>query len=632
MAIDKAKLHAYFHTHYLSRQEVLFKLPFSVPIESFWPELLNRRKANGTVLPLYDATGKPYWYVLTDKMVAASEKLCEEAMDQEKGYDPYRAPMTGAMTEEMFFTSFVEGAQISLKDAMNFLGRGTEPENVQEQMIWNNRQAVSIVMKGLYRTLDESYIKGLAFTLTNEMEGCADDYRQTDEHYIAAMTNERYSVPPASVLPERMREYVEFLQKSDIHPLIKAAAGQAYLLVTRPFQEGNERLSRMISSAVLLRSGYDYFRDISISGMIARESYRYYKAMCEILRAENGNDLTYFMEYYLDMLSRAIDVKKERDLNREKERLEREKAAIETERKLAKEPLKPRGVEIVSESAIADSLSNAVSPASEPANISSISTDHAPLASGMTVNNPPLMPQESQMGLPPELVSLTKKPNKGNAENAMRRQTGLALMIKQHCTDIRAADWSQMLQVDRITANVDIRRLVKCGLLYSVGRTSNAHFVVAPQYLKYFAGDIDAPELTVEQIMPERETQIPVYDYTNSHNARQHDRLRRSAINHLREMVSEEAGAFTRRKWMGRFDLSKTPTLREINLLIDEGYLVKLGSNSSIMYEATRMQTPNTMLDDRSVLAMHPPKSTHGMPTSVPTTACGVATQAAISA
>ena len=41
--------------------------------------------------------------------------------------------------------------------------------------------------------------------------------------------------------------------------------------------------------AVLLRCGYDFFRDISISGMIARENYRYYKAMREILRAENGN-------------------------------------------------------------------------------------------------------------------------------------------------------------------------------------------------------------------------------------------------------------------------------------------------------------------------------------------------------
>lgn len=336
MAMDKSKLQAYFHTHYLSRQEVLFKLPFSVSIERFWPELMNQRKASGTILSLYDAVGKPYWYVLTDKMVGASEKLCEEAMNQEGDFDPYRAPMTSAMTEEMFFTSFVEGAQIPLQEAMSFLGRGTEPENVQEQMIWNNRQAWSVMMKGLYRPLDESFMKGLAFMLTDEMEGRAEDYRQTDEHEIAAMTNEHYAVPSASVLPERMREYVEFLRKSDVHPLIKAAVGQAYLLVTRPFQEGNERLSRMVSSAVLLRSGYDYFRDISISGMIARESYRYYKAMCEILRSENENDLTYFIEYYIDLLARALEGKKARDKQRDDEQ---NKEALERERQMAHQPL-----------------------------------------------------------------------------------------------------------------------------------------------------------------------------------------------------------------------------------------------------------------------------------------------------
>ena len=81
MAMDKEKLLAYFHKHYLSRQEVLFKLPLNVSIDSFWPELLNRRKAGATILPLNNARGMPYWYVLTDKMIAASEKLCAEAME-----------------------------------------------------------------------------------------------------------------------------------------------------------------------------------------------------------------------------------------------------------------------------------------------------------------------------------------------------------------------------------------------------------------------------------------------------------------------------------------------------------------------------------------------------------------------
>jgi len=341
MAMDKEKLLTYFQAHYLSRQEVLFKLPLNISIESFWPELLNRRKARAQLLPLYNASGMPYWYVLTDRMVAASERLCEEAISQDTAFDPYRAGMTSAMTEEMFFTSFVEGAQIPLQEAMDFLQRGTEPESIQEQMIWNNRRAWAEMTATIYRPLDGSFVRGLAFMLTEEMDDCAEDYRQTDQHPIAAMNNESYEVPPAYSLPDRMNEYYEFLQKPDIHPLIKAAVAQAYLLVTRPFPEGNERLSRMMSSAVLLRSGYDFFRDISISSVIARESYRYYKCMCEIIRCENGGDLTYFLQYYLELLVRALDVRNERQRKREQEAREREQEALRQEQELARKPLTP---------------------------------------------------------------------------------------------------------------------------------------------------------------------------------------------------------------------------------------------------------------------------------------------------
>ena len=66
-------------------------------------------------------------------MIAASERLCEEAFSQEEGFDPYLTQMTSAMTEEMFFTSFVEGAQMPLQEAMDFLQRGTEPENISQR-------------------------------------------------------------------------------------------------------------------------------------------------------------------------------------------------------------------------------------------------------------------------------------------------------------------------------------------------------------------------------------------------------------------------------------------------------------------------------------------------------------------
>ena len=82
--------------------------------------------------------------------------------------------------------------------------------------------------------------------------------------------------------------------------------------------------------------------------MIARESYRYYKSMCEIIRGENGGDLTYFIQYYLELLVRALDVRNERQRKREQEAREREEEAREREqevlrreREMARKPLTP---------------------------------------------------------------------------------------------------------------------------------------------------------------------------------------------------------------------------------------------------------------------------------------------------
>ena len=53
--------------------------------------------------------------------------------------------------------------------------------------------------------------------------------------------------------------------------------------------------------------------------MIARRSYAYYEAAANILREENEGDMTYFLEYYLDLLSRAIDERRLRLQNTENE-------------------------------------------------------------------------------------------------------------------------------------------------------------------------------------------------------------------------------------------------------------------------------------------------------------------------
>ena len=470
MAMDKEMLLQRLQTQYLTRQEVLYKLPLNISINTFWPELVDRRKMNSVMLPLHRGDGKPYWYVLTDKMIAASEKLCSLALDCSDAIDPYRTGMTSAMTEEMFFTSFVEGAQISLQEAMQFLERGTEPENVQEQLIQNNRSAWSDMIKMLFYPLDERFIRSLAFRLTSEMEGQANDYRQTDEHLIAAMGSEAYEVPAAANIPALMQEYYAFLASTEVHPLIKAAVGQAYMLVTRPFPDGNERLSRMISYAILLRSGYDFFRDISISGMIARENYRYYKSMQDIIRAENSGDLTYFIEYYLDLLARAIDAKAEQEQHRQQEVLERERAAARQPLGRAEQPAVPEKEETV------QAESTGTVRQSEQQSISDLLQASIPITVDEDDEDfyaPKVHPQSPPVPLVTRqqyAATITAAENDYMSRMQMSRKqritTTLRRLLNDGVLDFTRVEWEQASGTSDGTARDDCNALCRMGLIF----------------------------------------------------------------------------------------------------------------------------------------------------------------------
>lgn len=303
--MNRNELLNFFVQNYAPHSEVLCKLPFNIPINPFWSELQNLRKSRGTVLPLHNASGMPFWFCLTEKMISCSEILSEAARNNKSCFDPYRANITPALCEEMFFTSFLEGAQIDIDRAMAVINSAAEPTNIQEQMIRNNHKAVSAALKLLSRPIDDKVIISLSYYLTEEMAGNSDNYRDSDKVSIPAMGNEYYSLPTRSMLPQLMGELYVFLNDINTHPLIKAAVSHAFILATRPFSDGDERLARLVSYIILLRSGYDHFINISLSMVSAKESYGYFKNMREILRPSNDGDLTYFVEYYLETLVKA---------------------------------------------------------------------------------------------------------------------------------------------------------------------------------------------------------------------------------------------------------------------------------------------------------------------------------------
>ena len=251
--MDREKLFSHLEKQYISKREMIARVPLGIQPEALWQELVSRRRSKGTVLPIIGCGGSPYWYVTTDRMVTASEKIVAALFENESEFDPYAEAPPVETLEEVFYTSYVEGSTISMQDAMAFLQSDMPPRDIEEQLIANNRMAGGFASTNLYQPIDESFIQQLAFILTDGMDDGGGDYRADDWVEIPSMGAEDYKLPPAFSIPDRVNELVSFLADPKVHPLIKAGVAQAWALVTRPFPEGNERLGRILSNVILLR-------------------------------------------------------------------------------------------------------------------------------------------------------------------------------------------------------------------------------------------------------------------------------------------------------------------------------------------------------------------------------------------
>ena len=404
--MDRDMLFRHLEQRYTSKRDMISRVPLGVQPDALWQELLNQRRSKSTVLPLYSYKGTPYWYVTTDKMIAASEKIVEALYENDADYDPYAEPPTVSTLEEIFFTSYVEGSQMTIQAAMDFLTGGQPPRDIEEQLITNNRVAGSYASANLYRPIEAGLLRELITILTDGMDEGGQDYRTTETVDYSPADGEQFSFPSARTVPDRVGELSAFLASPQIHPLIKAAVAQAYMIILRPFPEGNERLGRVLSSMILLRAGYSFFSDVSLSALIARKSYGYYEAMANILREENGGDLTYFLEYFLELLSRAVDERRLRMTQREEQ-------ARQAEQELAKTPLASAPSPPVPSPDDSPHERKAITPQTEHAQAEEVASDLSGFQAVALTDNPESGIDRTAQGTPMELLTqYAKDPTK----------------------------------------------------------------------------------------------------------------------------------------------------------------------------------------------------------------------------
>jgi Fic family protein len=103
---------------------------------------------------------------------------------------------------------------------------------------------------------------------------------------------------------DAMRQLIQwFLDEKEVHSLLKIACFTYEFLSIHPFQDGNGRLSRLLSMLLLLKEGYHWIRYVSFEHEIERRKTEYYATLQRCQSQRPGEDVTEWVKFFVDCLA-----------------------------------------------------------------------------------------------------------------------------------------------------------------------------------------------------------------------------------------------------------------------------------------------------------------------------------------
>ncbi len=295
---------------YMTKRDLLYRVSGEEDFAEVWQQLQISRRENGVKIPLKDQEDKDLFFSLTEelkKKVVAVDDLARnnffDNLDENEKIDLIRA----AQEDEAFYSSVIEGAHTTKKRTKELVEKGLEPKNKDERMVLNNYKALMFILENLHRDIDEDIIIKIYQKVT---EGTLDEeelgYRN-NQNYVRSLNEVVYEPPKYEEVPKLMKDLVKFINDDSedlLHPLIKALILHFDFVYIHPFNDGNGRTARALTYMYLLKSGYHFFKFFSISSLLKEFRGNYYKAIKNV--EDYDSDVTYFIEFYLDMMEKSI--------------------------------------------------------------------------------------------------------------------------------------------------------------------------------------------------------------------------------------------------------------------------------------------------------------------------------------
>ena len=258
---------------------------------------------------------------------------------------------TVATIESIGSSTRIEGAKLTDAEVEKLLS-GVKTKSFQsrdEQEVAGYAEAMDLVFQAWEAMpITENHIRQLHQTLlrhSTKDERHRGDYKTLDNHVVAfGPDGEEIGIVFATSspfdTPREMETLVGWAQKAireeAFHPLLIVAIFIVKFLAIHPFQDGNGRLSRVLTTLMLLRVGYAYVPYASLESVVEENKALYYSAL---RRTQKTLNETPDWEPWVGFFLRAL--KKQKSIL--EERVEDEKEA-----QITTEELHPLSEEILS--------------------------------------------------------------------------------------------------------------------------------------------------------------------------------------------------------------------------------------------------------------------------------------------
>ena len=112
------------------------------------------------------------------------------------------------------------------------------------------------------------------------------------------------TTPPGFATDDAMKALIEWwYSDNETHSIVKCALFCYDFVSIHPFQDGNGRLSRLLATLLLLKSGYRWIQYVSFEHEIENRKSEYYQQLMQSQKQRPGEDVYNWVLFFLDCLN-----------------------------------------------------------------------------------------------------------------------------------------------------------------------------------------------------------------------------------------------------------------------------------------------------------------------------------------